>query len=417
MVKKMTKNQDFWKQQYPNLKLLRRAIFNELANMLPASLRLLCNNILDGKLKPYKQNILTGQDTKDWANALIELYDTSPRTQWLLMEAINDEDKEIANNIASTYDQSTDDLSSKSSDQKAFREELSGGDSLDQCDYSIENFDWGKKETIPQPTPRGQDEISKLQDEVEVLLVTAVPTERDAVLRLLKPYPGSGLVLEVSTDPICYLGQFGAFKTAVVMCEVGALGLNAAFNAVQKSLTTWQPLAVIMVGIAFGKSPKKQKIGDILVSHHLIPYDAKRVEAAITQYTASRPDSDPILRNLFRAPLNWKFERPDGKNCTAHEPGTILTGGTLLDNLDEKVKLFTDFPNAIGGEMEGAGLYAAAVAQKTPWIVIKAISDWADGKKNERRSHRDVAAAAAAHFVHYVLSNQFALDELKKSRQ
>ena len=62
--------------------------------------------------------------------------------------------------------------------------------------------------------------------------------------------------------------------------------------------------------------------------------------------------------------------------------------------------------------MEGAGLYTAA-EKKVPWIVIKAISDWGDGKKSERRSHRDVASASSASFVHHVLSDQYALESLQ----
>ena len=51
-------------------------------------------------------------------------------------------------------------------------------------------------------------------------------------------------------------------------------------------------------------------------------------------------------------------------------------------------------PEAIGGEMEGAGVYAAA--GKTDWILVKAICDWADGTKHVDKEARQKAAATNA---------------------
>jgi nucleoside phosphorylase len=58
-------------------------------------------------------------------------------------------------------------------------------------------------------------------------------------------------------------------------------------------------------------------------------------------------------------------------------------------------------PEAIGGEMEGAGLYAAARDAKVDWILVKAICDWADGTKNNDAQPQ--AARNAAQFVLHVL--------------
>ena len=78
-----------------------------------------------------------------------------------------------------------------------------------------------------------------------------------------------------------------------------------------------------------------------------------------------------------------------------------------MDNLDFREQLRGFEPEAIGGEMEGAGLYVACQDQKVDWILVKAICDWADGHKaQDKDDHQQTAAANAAAFVLYAL--QFA---------
>lgn len=118
--------------------------------------------------------------------------------------------------------------------------------------------------------------------------------------------------------------------------------------------------------------------------------------------------------NRFSNVLGWEFKRPDGYACRV-KPGPLLSGDTLLDNLDEKVRLFSQHPTAIGGEMEGAGLYAAASRHgaNKEWIVVKAVCDWADGtKKATRDSYHALVAASSLSLVKHVLSLPDALTDL-----
>ena len=82
--------------------------------------------------------------------------------------------------------------------------------------------------------------------------------------------------------------------------------------------------------------------------------------------------------------------------------GLVLTGEKLVDNKDYREQLREFEPEAIGGEMEGAGLYVACQDAKTDWILVKAICDWADGNKSVGKDARQEAAAlnAAAFVVH-----------------
>ncbi len=51
--------------------------------------------------------------------------------------------------------------------------------------------------------------------------------------------------------------------------------------------------------------------------------------------------------------------------------------------------------------MEGAGLYTASERKKVDWILVKAICDWADGRKDD--TYQQLAAENAVRFLVYVL--------------
>ncbi|GAB4200683.1 MAG: hypothetical protein OHK0022_22000 [Roseiflexaceae bacterium] len=80
-----------------------------------------------------------------------------------------------------------------------------------------------------------------------------------------------------------------------------------------------------------------------------------------------------------------------------------------MDNLAFRNQLLAIEPEAIGGEMEGAGLYLAAHDAQVPWMLVKAICDWADGNKGEDKAARQALAAqnAATFTLHTIAQGGF----------
>ena len=107
----------------------------------------------------------------------------------------------------------------------------------------------------------------------------------------------------------------------------------------------------------------------------------------------------------------WRFERPDKTRCRMIV-GPVLSGEKLIDDPDFKRDLLKRYPSAVGGDMEGAGLYAAAARGGTAWILVKGICDWADGRKTSK--HQPLAAAAATSLVLRVLSQRTVLRDIEK---
>lgn len=275
-------------------------------------------------------------------------------------------------------------------------------------EYQIEEQDWYTP-SFPATKEITKEEIERLKNEVDIVIVTATDVEIKAVMRLLKSFPKRKNVLQAFIGPeTYYVGRFGEYKTVVTKCRMGASGEGAATLATAEALRLWNPKAIIMVGIAFGKNPTKQKIADVLVASQIIPYEKQRIGEKIIPRDPI-PPSNTTLLNRFENVHNWQFTRPDGTYCSI-KVGPILSGEKLVDDPDFKAKLFQQFPEAIGGEMEGAGLCAASGRVRIPWILVKSICDWGDGKKHKK--HQPLAAAAATSLVHHVLSQKTVLDSL-----
>ena len=133
-----------------------------------------------------------------------------------------------------------------------------------------------------------------------------------------------------------------------------------------------------MVGIAFGTKPDKQKLCEVLISKQMMAYDLKRVTEGpdgIVTITPrdDRASSSPRLYERF-----WAGSR-DWRVTKTHF-GLLLSGDTLVDSKSFKEELLKLEPEAIGGEMEGAGLYVSAIKGHIDWIIVKAIVDWGESK-------------------------------------
>jgi nucleoside phosphorylase/tetratricopeptide (TPR) repeat protein len=234
--------------------------------------------------------------------------------------------------------------------------------------------------------------------QADVLLVTATKIETRAAFQAFRDATSADSRPEAIGDKTYHdLGTVNDTRVWLVQSEQGAGGLGAAQQTVQKGIETLAPSAVVMVGIAFGVNPEKQQIGDILVASKLLLYEPQRVGAEVTIPRGTRADCSPRLLDRCRsAELYW-----DG---AAVRFGLVLSGEKLVDNLVFRQELLKFEPEAIGGEMEGAGLYVACQDRHVDWILVKAICDWADGNKAADKDARQATAARnAALFVLHTL--------------
>lgn len=244
---------------------------------------------------------------------------------------------------------------------------------------------------------------------VDVLLVTVTEVEARAVLSQSLLLTGQG-AQRLFIDRKAYhdLGVFGGARTVMVQSGMGAGGPAGATLTVDEGIRKLRPRTVIMVGIAFGVNPAEQQIGDILVADRLLCYEFQRLGtdqsgAPEIRLRGDRPAASLSVLDRFRAAfLYWEGARVSF--------GLLLSGEKLIDNVNFRDELLQAAPDALGGEMEGSGLYAAAHLNQRDWILVKAIADWADGNKARGKAQNQQRAAtnAAAFVLHTLQAGGFA---------
>jgi len=237
----------------------------------------------------------------------------------------------------------------------------------------------------------------------DILLITVTDVEAQAALTLFAEETEQPFQRHFIGDTTYFdLGMLGGARIMMVRSEMGASGPHGSLLVVDEGIRTLSPSTVIMVGVAFGIDNEELERGHILVSQQLLGYELQKITTDITGQAkiilrGDRPHASTRLLDRCRSGvLDW------------HGPkvkfGLLLSGDKLIDNQDFRRQLRELAPEAIGGEMEGTGLYSAAQRRKVDWIIIKAICDWADGNKGQDKSqHQPMAAENAVRFTIHVL--------------
>ena len=229
-----------------------------------------------------------------------------------------------------------------------------------------------------------------------ILIVTVTKVEAQAVLKAFSQAAGARWTRQAIGKKTYYnLGIHGGAPVFMVQSEMGIATPGGALLTVRQAIQDLHPQAVIMCGIAFGARADKQKLGDILVAKQIQYYEPQKIDEKRGQIPrGDRATSAERLLDRFRSgDIDWQG--------ASTQFGLILSGEKLVNDPAFLNRLLETEPEAIGGEMEGAGLYAAARDAKVDWILVKAICDWADGEKNDQA--HPLAANNAAQFVLHVL--------------
>ncbi len=251
-----------------------------------------------------------------------------------------------------------------------------------------------------------------MRDQLRFLIVSATDVETEAIHALLRPLPTFNRCLKVAVaNQVYFLGKFGRYAVVHVQCRMGSISPGASKGTVAEAMNLWNSRAVVMVGIGYGINRKKQRIGDVLISKAVIPYEIKR-EGNKTIHRNHIPPAGATLLNRFSNSQHWRHALPRDHFARVL-PADMLSGESLIDNEKFRTKLLTAFPQAEGGEMEGAGVFSAAHEKNIQWILVKSICDFADGRKTRNKNtNQRIAAASSASFCSHVFSQKGNFDEL-----
>ena len=205
-------------------------------------------------------------------------------------------------------------------------------------------------------------EPAVLSDGTQVLLLAATLTERDAVLERLRPSHDEDRVLRVFADKqTYYVGRLGSVDVVLTTCRAGSQPRDGSNLVTYEAIRLSRPRAVVAVGIAFGGYTDKQKVGDVLVSTHVVPYEPARKQVSGDVPRGGEHEAGPLLLNRFLEARGWTYPRGDNYDCRVHE-GRLLSGEKLVDSLEFKTELSRCIPKPSAGRWKAAAYMLPAHA-------------------------------------------------------
>lgn len=254
------------------------------------------------------------------------------------------------------------------------------------------------------------NDFERLKDPLansRVLLLTVTDTERDAVLRAIRPLTGQrperSFIGNIATFD---LGIIGRTTLGLAQCSrQGAGGPGGAQATTTEVIRQWQPDLIIMSGICYGLREDwtpPQQLADVIVATAIHDLDHRIEYGDRTELLGDRVSTrSAVVQRLRAASTDWETARVWF--------GLLLSSQVLVDSEAYRNRLKAEHSRALGGEMEAQGLYAAAADADVPWIVVKAVSDW--GVHRDQHYRADEAASNAAEFVAHAVAIG-AFDEL-----
>lgn len=258
------------------------------------------------------------------------------------------------------------------------------------------------------------DSLAAYKPKVELLLITVTEIETLALHASMIPlFPDERIITFSKGNLTYYIGMLGHYAICHVESEMGSLSAGGSLLTIQQAISDWDPKAIIMVGIAFGKDSEKQNIGDVIVADMIIQYESKKISNDKIEYRGPKQPSSTLLLNRFKNySRGWEHNTAAGI-ISRLIVGNLLSGEVLIDNKLYRDEILSAFPTAQGGEMEGAGLAASAHSLHRHWIVVKSICDFADGNKSHNKTeNQQTAAVAAISLCKYIFDNEFSFEEL-----
>ncbi|MET8996477.1 hypothetical protein [Amycolatopsis sp. NPDC004169] len=242
---------------------------------------------------------------------------------------------------------------------------------------------------------------------VDAVVLTALPEEDAAVVRALgdcTDHPWQGQML--------HAGRVGAL-TALAF-PMGGMGNASSAQAATLAISIWNPAYLLLVGISAGieEAGDDLRLGDVVVPDQIVGYERAKVRPHEVErrYEVVQPSWKLLQAARGLAPREWALDvaasRPDGHGgrvvpC-AHF-GPVFSGEKIVADETTVPELRKAWPKAVGLEMEAFGAGIAAYRGHPEFLMVKAVSDFADPAKGD--DWHAYAAESAARFAVALLRN------------
>lgn len=291
-----------------------------------------------------------------------------------------------------------------------------------EIEQKLEQFD--SENTLPKADssdvtkkdePPVTNEKSSEVEDVDVVIIVAVPNEKDGVYSafgLSRTLPRQfGLLNKYRFDYV----QFEEAGLRIALLLQPSMGMTQSSSLTTRAILGLNPKLVAMVGICAGRKEKTQ-LGDIVIASNVFDYTAGK--HYIDRF-GPRPRSYPIDDSLAgyigasvidnheligRIVDGYQGDKPDHSISIQFKP--LASGTAVIDDpqiIDEIAKTQDDL---VGIDMEAYALAVSSNILRTKWIVVKTVQDFADGDKAQtEKGIRTFAAYSSAKLLQQILGD------------
>lgn len=170
-----------------------------------------------------------------------------------------------------------------------------------------------------------------------------------------------------------YKGTLEGRDVILVRCGIGKV--NSAL-CTQILISEFDVDAVVNTGVA-GALHSDLDVSDIVISTDAIQYDVDTTAFGYKKGIIPRMESSTFVAD--EKLINAAYESSVSEN-KGHKvlKGRVVTGDIFISSKELKDELVNDF-KAYCGEMEGASIAHVCSLNKVPFVIIRAMSDKADG--------------------------------------
>ena len=250
-------------------------------------------------------------------------------------------------------------------------------------------------------------------ERVQYIFSTVNENEFNAATTMITaPDVEDGSDVMTTIDVCVYIGMMGNHPVGLIQHEPGRECSKKLNDGIKKFSNAEY---LIAVGVCYGFSRKDTKLADVLISNKIIDLGPYRISTDSIDIRGDQIKMSNEIYHIFcvNAGKVKGLEVAHGRYAK-HLVGKIASGPNLVDNAYLKEMINDQVqPKAYGGEMEGGellrlqkdGIDMADGSKKyIQVIVIKAVTDYADGIKN--KEWQFIGAQAAFHYVKGKMNTQ-----------
>lgn len=229
----------------------------------------------------------------------------------------------------------------------------------------------------------------------KVLVISASVLEYRVLRECAKKRGFNFLDKDVNLDDYSYAECIPKKGVKVFLARTDMGALNAA-HTLEMLSNHIAPDFVIVGGICVGLRKEEQKITQLIISRQIHDYDLQKI---INGRRILRGVTLPANRYLYDKCILETYDMAEDE----YDEGLIISANILVNDKKLIQQMVADKPDALGYEMEGAGISYISNIFRNRWIMVKAISDWGFEKRNKEQEE---AAVKSYEFIFNVIEKR-----------